>query len=362
MKAIYYDGLVSRPREARVEVREPDALQVDVLDADGREEDRFYWPLEDKGLQWERSAGALRLSFGAHPRRVVIVREELFIRAFVQRMQYTGRRGVYDRLVSTAGRGPILFFLGVIALLVAGYLWVIPWGAERLALLMPRDMDRELGEMVYTSMADELKVDSARTAALQAFGDALRLSDHYELKYHVVDDPQVNAFALPGGHIVVFTGILEKMDRPEQLAGLLAHEATHVEARHSMRALVRGMGSYLFLSLLLGDVSAVVGTVAQHADNIRNLGYSRALETEADAVGQQRMHANGVDPQGMVWLLELLEEEAGDLPEAVSFLSSHPLTKERIEKAEERAQKMGAPAQVDTALAAPFRVLKGKEE
>lgn len=76
--------------------------------------------------------------------------------------------------------------------------------------------------------------------------------------------------------------------------------------------------------------------LAQKGDELKGLSYSRDLETEADTIGIRRMHANGVDPNGMVKLLELLEREAEDMPEGASFLSS-PLTKDRLSTAKSKA-------------------------
>ena len=183
------------------------------------------------------------------------------------------------------------------------------------------------------------------------------VAPHFKPTFHYVNDDQVNAFAMPGGHIVVFSGIAEKMTMPGQLAALLAHEGTHVEERHSTRMIMRSMGSYVFLSLLLGDLSGVAGVIAQNADNIRGLGYSRSLESEADGVGQERMKASGMDPAGMVNLLELLDKEAQDMPEELSFLSSHPLTAERMDKARAKAAELGPVAQADSTQAALFTQL-----
>ena len=148
------------------------------------------------------------------------------------------------------------------------------------------------------------------------------------------------------------------MESPGQLAALLAHEATHVEERHSMRMLVRQGASYLFLSLVLGDVNAVVALLAENADNIRNLTYSRSLETDADLVGMERMARVGVHPEGMVQLLELLQREAAELPEALAFLSSHPLTEQRIAKAREQAFSMEVLGRGDFELDRLFQALK----
>ncbi len=355
--AIYYDGLTSKPWEALVSVHGSNTLEVSVVGADGRPE-TFHWPMEHKGLQWERSGNhMLRLHFGDHPRKVLIVRDELFVQSFALRMRYSGRQGTYDRVLSAARSGPALFFLAVIGLLVGGYLWALPWASERLALLMPRSMDVQLGDAMYAGMAPSLNEDTARSAILQRFADQLQVAPGFKPTFHYVSDDQVNAFAMPGGHIVVFSGIAEKMTKPGQLAALLAHEGTHVEERHSTRMIMRSMGSYVFLSLLLGDLSGVVGVIAQNADNIRGMGYSRSLESEADATGQERMKAGGVDPEGMVHLLELLEQEAQDMPEELSFLSSHPLTKERIAKARAKAAELGQVNVADSLQATLFEQL-----
>lgn len=350
VQAIYYDGATSRPQEATVCVSDMNSLEVRLPGGD-----RFQWPLEHKGMEWERSSSLLRLSFGEHPRRVLLIREELFIKSFVLRMHYTGRQGAYDRVLSFARSGPVLFFLGVIALLVCAYLWLLPWTAERLAMVVPREVDQRIGETAFQQMALAMTIDKERSEALQEFGGMLKLSAHHEPVYHVVTEDQVNAFALPGGHIVVFTGILGKMDSADELAALLAHEATHVEERHSTRMMARSMAGYLFLSLLIGDVNAVVAVVAENANALRNLGYGRGLESEADAVGQERLLANGVDPHAMVKLLELLEREAMEMPEQLAFLSSHPLTKERIEAARRKAEELGTPSAANEKLGLLFR-------
>jgi len=355
VEAVLYDGVSSRPIEARVSVREPNALAVEH----GNE--RFTWPLEHSGLQWERTRDTLRISFGEFPRRVLIVRDPLFIRSFVLRMRYTGRQGVYDRLLGVARSGPLLFFLGVAVLLVASYVWLLPWAAEGVAVLMPRSVDQQLGAAAWGTMAPTLDEDTARSRTLQRFGDALQLSPDHPLTFHVVRDDQVNAFALPGGHIVVFTGILERMDRPEELAALLAHEGTHVQERHSTRMLMRQLASYVFLSLIIGDASAIAAVVAEHADNVRNLSYSRGLETDADRHGMERMHSRGVDPDGMVGLLNLLQEEAVDLPAAMEFLSSHPLTAERVAEAERLAAQLGDPVVARPPLDGLFAALTTPE-
>lgn len=175
---------------------------------------------------------------------MLIVRDPLFIRSFVLRMRYTGRQGVYDRLLGVARSGPVLFFLGVAVLLVASYVWLLPWAAEGVAMLMtlrgPATGCRRLGH--HGPHARRGHRAQPHPATLRR---CLTVSPDHPLTFHVVRDDQVNAFALPGGHIVVFTGILERMDLPEELAALLAHEGTHVQERHSTRMLMRQLVSHV---------------------------------------------------------------------------------------------------------------------
>ncbi|HEX2616614.1 MAG TPA: M48 family metallopeptidase [Flavobacteriales bacterium] len=336
VEATYYDGLTSKARPAFVSVREPQTLEVEILPDGTNEGSKILWPLEHGGMEWERTATTLRLTFGEHPRRVVLVRDPLFIKSFAIRMRYAGRQGVYDRMLATARRGPILFFFAVIALLGAGYMWVLPFAAEHLAMALPVSLDRRLGDTMYETMGPTLSIDSARSAALQRFGDRLVLAPSHQLRFHVAEEDQVNAFAMPGGHIVVYTGLLDKIEKPEQLVALLAHEASHVEKRHTTRAVVRDLSGTVFIALLVGDAGGVAAAAAKQGEALRGLGYSRSLESEADEIGIERMRENHIDPHGMVELLHLFEEE-GDVPEAMAFLSTHPLTKERLERAEKAA-------------------------
>lgn len=352
--AIYYDGATGRPQDAWVRVSEMNTLEVELPDGPG-----FQWPLEHRGMTWERSSSMLRLSFGEHPRRVLLIQDGLFIKSFAVRMRAAGRSGAHDRALAIARSGPVLFIAAVVLLFIGAYVWLLPWAAERLAVLVPDAVEERIGEALFGGMVQDMSVDSARSAVLREYASHLRLTTGPAPTYHVVRDEQVNAFAIPGGHIVVFTGILDRMDSSDQLAALLAHEATHVEERHSTRMMARSLAGYLFLSLLIGDANAVIAIVAENANAVRNLGYGRGLENEADRIGQQRMLESGVDPMGMVRLLELLEREGGDMPEQLAFLSSHPLTKERLDNARKWAAELGVPAGRDPAVEALFAKLAG---
>ena len=349
----YYDGLSSLPKEARLQWTGPDVLEVE------HEGVRNSWSLRDKRFSWELTGGALRLSYGTPP-QVVIIKDAEVQRQFAEHFRRTAKDRKADATVPLLLSRPVLFILSLAAAGIAAYIWLLPLLSGWLSTLLPLDADRRVGEAYWTSMAPTLKLDTARSAALQRFGDELELAPDFKLSYHVVKDEQVNAFALPGGHIVVYTGILDRMNEPGELAALLAHEGTHVQLRHSMRGIMRELSGAVLLSLIIGDVGALTTIVAERADDLRGLAYTRGLESEADAVGMERMAADGLDAQGMVKLLQLLEREAQDMPEGLSFLSSHPLTTERIAVAEDKAKALGHAPSRDAELERLFEALKAK--
>jgi beta-barrel assembly-enhancing protease len=353
--AEFYDGRTSRSTPAQVGLLQPSSLEVSMSGGS------VHWPLEHPQLRWERNAQVLRITFDLEEPQVLLVRDKEFIREFVRHMQKAGRRGVYDRSVALAQRGILLFVLLVAALLIVGYFVVLPFAAERMALLLPRTFDEQLGAMAFQGFISDAPVDTASSQVVQRFADRLHLQQEGELRFHVVDQDEVNAFALPGGDIVVFQGIIDRISTPEQLAALLAHEAVHVQRRHSMRMMVRSLSGYLFLSLVVGDAGGVLAVLLENADALRNLGYSRALETEADRSGMEWMHRASVDPQGMIQLMEMLEGLDQGLPDELELLSSHPLTKERKKAAEEAASGLTPVPAQDPELTELFRQLKGRK-
>src|SRR5690606_36345304 len=113
-----------------------------------------------------------------------------------------------------------------------------------------------------------------------------------------VDSEEVNAFALPGGKIFVYSGILEKMGSYKELTALLGHEISHVTNRHSLKSMSRNVASSLVLSSVFGDAGGLSVNLISKVNEFKSLDYSRDLETEADNEGLQVMLDNKVDPQG----------------------------------------------------------------
>jgi predicted Zn-dependent protease len=128
------------------------------------------------------------------------------------------------------------------------------------------------------------------------------------------------------------------MNSPEQLAALLAHEYSHVELKHATRNLFRTLSGYLFLSIVFGDMSGVGGILIENAHQLRNLSYSRALETEADNSGLKVLKENKLNPKGMIDLFELLKKES-DGAQVNELISTHPDLDNRIQNVENFVQE-----------------------
>jgi predicted Zn-dependent protease len=169
--------------------------------------------------------------------------------------------------------------------------------------------------------------------------------------FHVVDDPAINAFAIPGGHVYVNTGLIANADNASELAGVMGHEISHVVARHSTEQLSRQYGLSIIAGLVLGQNP---GQLAQIAAQIAAGGamarFSREAEEEADEIGIQAMAAAGYNPIGMATMFEeLLEHRQGQPGRVEQFFSTHPLTEDRIAHARRRAEQLGNRGALDDA-------------
>ncbi len=254
------------------------------------------------------------------------------------------RQSFFDKI---GVAGCLISIAGILLPLLALYFFLLPFLAERAAEKVSPEIEKQIGDTWFHSLTANYKVDTAKTRLVQQFYDSLGYGGAYDMRITVVNEPVVNAFAVPGGRIVVFDSILGIMDAPEQLAGLLAHEASHIQLKHSTRSIFRELANSLFLSLILGDYGDVTAVVAQHGDQLAGLSYSRSLELEADDNGLKLMLASGIPPRGIPDLFRKMKsslenENASDVP---NFLSTHPSMEERVKVIEE---KIGAEKDVPT--------------
>ncbi|MET0341404.1 MAG: M48 family metallopeptidase [Polyangiales bacterium] len=210
--------------------------------------------------------------------------------------------------------------------------------------LVPRAVDVQLGKLASEHLpAEGTPVDDpVVTAAVRAVVD--RLAQHaphdFKLEVRVLDGPTVNAFALPGGFIVVYTGLLRVTERPEQLAGVLAHEIAHVTERHGMRRIAQSVGVVALVQLLFGDVSGIAAIAVELLREGAINSYSREQESEADHDGVQTMARAGLDPRALAEFFAILRKQQHDLPSALSWLGTHPDLGARIARVNAEADTL----------------------
>jgi predicted Zn-dependent protease len=217
----------------------------------------------------------------------------------------------------------------VILFLVLMYSIVVPWLAGAMANRFPASYEQQLGNQLYAQLKNQFTIDEPATREINRFFQALRVPSPYPIRITVVKENIVNAFALPGGHIVVYDKLLNGIGSYEELAALLSHEAMHVTNRHTVRTMFRQMSSALFLSLLIGDAGAISTIILNNANELKNLSYSRSLETEADTEGASLLAQRGISCNGFVRLFQLLQKQSNEA-EPSEWLSSHPDLKKRI--------------------------------
>lgn len=227
-----------------------------------------------------------------------------------------------------------------VALLVGLPLLTI-FGARRLAeaaaLRLPPELDAVLGRPTWEALrasgqrcenaAAERYVESVMRPLLDALGPT-----EWRFELMVSDSSDVNAFALPGGYVVVNAGLLAAAKSGDEVAAVLAHELSHVTARHGTQRLAAGLGAAAALGFVLGIVD--LGAPAYTLAELASLGYDRGQEREADELGLSLLQRAGISPLGMATFFERMSSE----PVPPELLSTHPDPGDRAARAREAAQ------------------------
>lgn len=235
---------------------------------------------------------------------------------------------------SLAGKAAVLAaFLAVFSAFV--YFVGLDLAADAAVRVLPRKADRLLGDAVIKGFAGDLAPirDSAALSALEKsriMVQGLAPGSPDSIRILVAADTSVkNAFAFPGGYILVYSGMLRLLETQEEWAGLLAHEGGHIHLRHGMRRIVRGSILAIGASLVFGDVSGLGSVLMDNAGTLVNLSYGRRDESEADAFARRSLEEGGYSAAGLATLFgKLLALQ--QMPSWAAFLSTHPATEDRI--------------------------------
>jgi Zn-dependent protease with chaperone function len=323
-------------------IRNPDGTSTMVNWLIKDVESGFEFSLQQTRLRHTSSAGAELLINGNDADRFIKDRQAEFKKPWHK--QSRGREWIRNSIL-------VLCLLAGLFLL---YLLMVPWLSQKLATKVSIKTEKVLGDGVYNGLDLTQREDTVHSRLLNEFFSAMQVSTPYDVRISVVEDEIVNAFALPGGRIVVYSALLDEINTYPELAALLSHEFTHINNKHSTKSIFRKLGSKVFLGLLFGKIGSVTNVVIDHADELRSLTYSRKLEREADLEGLAILLKRGIDPRGFQDLFHHLEKAAvSNVPE---FLASHPDVDNRIRYIHEASK--GAPVKDNPELKAIFERLK----
>jgi len=256
------------------------------------------------------------------------------------------------RRLSAKGRGVrrlrvavLATTLAVIAVVALALPLLWSWCVERAVAAIPTSVDRTLGDHVKAQTAIATPAHPQAAAALRAIVDRLAAAapagHGFEFRVEIAGDDAVNAFAAPGGFMVVNRGLLAKAESADQIAGVLAHEMAHVLRRHGMRGLVNNAGLVLVMQAAFGDVGGLSATLAEGATLAVLSKHSRDQERDADAEGVRLLVRAGLDPNGVAGFFRLLQREPGSEATGLAgWMASHPGHAERIATVEHLAREL----------------------
>jgi predicted Zn-dependent protease len=193
--------------------------------------------------------------------------------------------------------------------------------------------EEKIGDLLY-DMIDRTETVVTEPDAINALDSIIQKIisannlDTTEIKLHLIKKDEVNAFALPAGHMVIYTGLITGCDKQEELIGVICHELAHMKKNHVMKKLVKEIG----LSVLVSMTGNGGGEIMRQALKIlSSTAYDRTLEREADRTAVDYMLKAGVDPEPFADFMYKLSTENGDIEEHLSWVSTHPESKERAE-------------------------------
>jgi Zn-dependent protease with chaperone function len=325
--------LLSEGLSVRLGSTEPEAIPFTnmVVEAGGFEDDHVT-------IGWTEN-GTTRTLYIKDPELIRALRKSA-PPAVSASLDRTARRVRSGRVRRRTLAAAILTGLPVLLLgLWIGFDAVVATAVDRI----PPSWERALGEVGRQEIVTGKRVLKEGPAVTAVQEIAQRLADHipenpYRFEIEVVQSDLVNALALPGGFVVVFTGLLKQAESPEEIAGVLAHEMSHVLLRHGLRGMVKNMGLLAVVAILVGNQDGLIGLAQRLGIQLAELRFSRDMEAAADRAGVDLLHRAAISPSGLIRFFERLAASDG---EPTELLSTHPMSAARAKRLESDAASLG---------------------
>jgi Zn-dependent protease with chaperone function len=333
--ARYFDGESAVPREVVVSFGERSLVIMALNDVA-----LAHWPLASLRAVGARGDSSVQLVPSADSDERLVLSDPEMLAAIRQVCPGLYRRAVNRRQVRSA-----IFWAGAAVGSVLAIVFVlVPALAGQLAQMIPPQREQQLGDAVVGQIqtifgwmggeTPQMCESDSGGVALQRMADRLTvgLELPYPLRLGVIDIGMVNAVAVPGGRILIFRGLLEAAESPEEVAGVLAHEIGHVVHRDPTREALRAAGTTGILGLLIGDITGA-GIAVIVSEAVLNASYQREAEANADSVAYDLLAQAGLPSRPFARFFEKMKKKYGDSEGFLKLISSHPGLAERAERA-----------------------------
>ena len=329
IEAIYFDGETARDNKVAVNL-EPSGIQFS-----GEGVPVQTWTLPGlTAIDPPHMGHPLRLSHDSQPGARLSIRNDEFTQQLLIAAPHL-KGGFHPKRALRL----FLWIVGGLVILAGLIYLTLNFAPQRLAVLLPDAWSKRVGEQMEASLVRNAKVcqtpGGVKAIAAMLATLAEGNPDMPPLRVRIYDIPIMNAFALPGGHIVLTRGLLREASEPDEVAGVLAHEIGHVAHHHPEAQMIRIAGMQVLISVATGtsggtNTSSLAGLAAI-------LKSSRDAEREADAYAVAMLSAARIDPMGLKHFFEKLLTEEGKFFRRGSanlgtVFSTHPVTTERIDQ------------------------------
>ncbi|MCM8829964.1 MAG: M48 family metallopeptidase [Candidatus Omnitrophica bacterium] len=256
-----------------------------------------------------------------------------YIMEFIQKFKKVGR--------GFRGRIPLTFLLSILLAGCATYYNPVTEKTEYTIYTEKDEID--MGIAIDKKIQRENKIVETPDCIKEIVEKVGKNSDRPSLNYtvRVIENKGINAFAIPGGFIYLYTGLIEKIESNDELANIIGHEMGHICARDGINQLQKTLLYSISTSILLRDRSAAIQKAVDAGFTLTMLKYSREQELRADKLGVTYAYRSGYNPEGMISFFRKLQEIERKSPSLkIAFLASHPDIKDRIDNVEKVIQDL----------------------
>jgi len=324
--AVYFDGRSAHARDVRIELHQRNLV---VVDRNGMTIDHHALSLVKVQEALRHAPQRIDLANGA----TLVVTDKARLAALL------APAGIEPGFIERAHRswvGVGCAMIALAALLWSLYLWLLPWAASLAIGWLPPSVEERIADDVWPRIDAQLFTPSTlspaqRERVRERFADVVaRVPDApaYLLEFRAWAGG-ANAYAMPGGRIVVTDQMVRRAGDDDALMGVLAHELGHVAHHHTMRTLIQHAAVSAIFSTFFGDASALA---AADPGALLALEYSRGFERDADDYAVRSLKAAGLPVEPMIALLRTFTDDSAPAPQIERFISTHPVRGDRIDR------------------------------